>query len=207
MTFLIQANPDITFADLVNFAGPTDATVYFFMGAMGTLLFFLRLAAAMIGGVDADFDADMDVDVDGGLEAHGTGFSLISLFSILSFTMGAGWMGLACRMEFGMGPLASGISAFAFGFFLMLLASFGMYQMRRMNEPGRYDIRTAIGRTGRVYLRIPPKGEGRGQVQVTVDGRQKVLPAISTGEELASFTDVRVLDVRDDQSLVVERAN
>ena len=54
-------------------------------------------------------------------------------------------------------------------------------------------------------MRIPAKGEGRGKVQVTVDGRRSVVDAISTGESIESFTAVTVLDVRDDDVLIVEK--
>ena len=40
-----------------------------------------------------------------------------------------------------------------------------------------------------------------------VDGRQKVIAAISTGPALDQWADVRVVEVQDDNSLVVEKAN
>ena len=125
--------------------------------------------------VDVDLDIDMDVDAGGGLETHGGGFSLLSMFSLLSFMMGAGWMGLACRIEWDLGPLPSAGASGGFGFFLMFLSSFGMYQMKKLNQIGKYDVRTCIGEMGQVYLRIPAKGQGRGQIQINVGGSRKIL--------------------------------
>ena len=180
-----------------------DSVVYFFMGATGTLLFVVRLAMMLLfGGDDA---GDFDMDADGDIVAHGGGFTLFSMLSILSFTMGAGWLGLACRMEWGLGPFVSALCAAGFGFALMLFSSFGMYQMRKLNEEGGYNLRHCIGHIGQVYLKVPQKGEGRGQVQITVDGRRKVLPAVSTGEQIESFVAVKVVEVQEQHVLIVER--
>ena len=192
----------LTWSDLINFREFSDITVYFAMALFGSLLFVLKLVLTFFAGVDTD--ADFDADMDGGLEAHAGDFSLFSMLSIVSFLMGAGWMGLACRLEWGMGGVASFFAALAFGTFLMLLSSFGLYQMRKMNVAGGYDPRNAIGRIGRVYLKIPPKGEGEGQIQIDVDGNQKVMPAISTGEGIESFKAVKVVDVLEGDTLIVE---
>jgi len=53
-------------------------------------------------------------------------------------------------------------------------------------------------------MTIPKQGAGRGQVEVDVSGRRKTLEAISTGEKLDQFSSVTVVEVRDDQTLVVE---
>lgn len=176
------------------------------MGALGTLLFAIRLVLMLIGGLDGG-DFDVGADADGGLEAHGGGFSLFSMFSIVAFMMGAGWLGLACRREWGLNPALSALAAGGFGFLLMFLSSYGMYQMRKLNESGDYEPRSCIGRIGRVYLNVPAKGEGRGRVEIAVNGRRKVLPAVSTGDAIASFAAVKVLDVQETETLIVEPAD
>ena len=44
-------------------------------------------------------------------------------------------------------------------------------------------------------------------MEVSVSGRRKILTAITQGKALSAFTDVRVVEVRDDQTLVVEPLN
>ena len=188
--------------DLMDFGNLSDVTFYFLMAAIGTLLFLLRLVLTIFAGVDGD--VDFDGDIEGGLEAHGADFSLFSLLSIVSFIMGAGWMGLACRVQWGMGSMPTFFAACGFGLFLMLISSFGMWQMRRMNVAGGYDPKNAVGRTARVYLRIPAKGEGQGQVQVDLDGSQRVMHAVSKGPAIESFATVTILDVRDGETFIVE---
>ena len=185
----------------------SDKTIYFSMAVVGTLLFSLRIVMMLFFGMDGGGDFDVDVDMDaGGFDGHIGDFSLFSMVSILSFMMGAGWLGLACRMEWGVGPVMSAMYASLFGFALMLFSSFALWQMRKLNESGNYDVNHCVGSTGRVYLKIPAAGKGRGQVQITVDGRQKIMEAVSTGEEIESYATVRVIAVEGEETLRVERA-
>lgn len=185
----------------------SDKTIYFSMAAIGTVLFGIRLLLMLVFGLDDGGDFEVDVDVDGGgIEAHGGDFSLFSSISILSFMMGAGWLGLTARIEWGVAPVPTAIYAALFGFALMLFSSFMVWQMRKLSSAGGYDVKTCVGKIGRVYLTIPAKGQGRGQVQITVSGGQRVMDAVSTGDEIESFVAVRVVDVQETETLIVERA-
>ncbi len=174
-----------------------DAVIYGVLALLGTLLFVLRLGFAFFGGVDSDFD----MDVDAGTDAT---FGFVSVLSILAFFMGAGWMGLTCRVSWEVGHLGSGLAATGFGTLMMLLASGLMWGVKKMGREVHYDVSTAIGHTAQVYLTIPAKGKGRGQIRVTVSGRQMVLPATSTAKEIKAFTSVKVVAAEDDDSLIVE---
>ena len=90
---------------------------------------------------------------------------------------------------------------------MMLLASGLMFLTRRFNRTIEYDLQTSIGRTGRVYLTIPATGGGRGQVEVDVSGRRKILDAVSNGDKIAQFASVRIVAVRDDNTLIVENVD
>lgn len=175
-----------------------DAVTYFIMAAIGTVLFVIRLVMSLFGGDGGDFDTDFDIDTD-------SSFTLFSLLSVLSFIMGAGWMGLACRIDWSLGRVPSLLIAVGFGTAMMFLAAGLMILTRKLNRSVQYNVRTAIGRTGRVYMTVPAKGQGQGKVEVSVSGRLKVMAAISNGEEIAAFTDVKVTDARDDDTIVVEK--
>jgi len=177
----------------------TDVLAYSIMALAGTLLFLLRLALALFGGGDSDFDTDMDAGVDSDVS-----FTFFSLLSILAFFMGAGWTGLACRIDWSLGGLASAAISAGVGFGMMSLASGLMYATRKLNKQIDYDVSTAVGRTGRVYLTIPERGQGHGQVEVTVSGRRKIMTAISTGQGIDAFADVTIVEVQDDETMVVE---
>ena len=176
----------------------TDVAVYLIMALIGTTFFVLRLLLALFLGGDGDIDAGMEAAA-----ATAASCSFFSLLSILAFCMGAGWMGLTCRVDWELSSLASAASAAGFGFAMMSLASGLMFYARRLNQTIEYDLNTAVGKTARVYMTIPKKGEGRGQVEVDVSGRRKVLEAVSRDDKFSQFSSVRIDSVRDDGTLVV----
>lgn len=175
----------------------TDVLVYLIMALVGTTFFVLRLLVALFFGGAGELD--------GGVEIHAhtdASFGLFSLLSILAFFMGAGWMGITCRIDWQMGSLASAAAAASFGFGLMILASGLMYFARKLDKTIEYDVNTAIGKSARVYMTIPK--DGRGQVEVDISGRRKIMDAIGQGDTIREFSSVKVVAIRDDQVLVVE---
>jgi hypothetical protein len=177
-----------------------DVVAYLVMALIGTVFFLLRLLLALFFG-------DGGGDVDGDLADVGSAdstFSMFSLLSILAFFMGAGWMGLTCRVDWGLNSAVSALVATGFGVALMLMASGLMAFTRKLNQVVEYDLGTAVGRIASVYMSIPERGEGRGKIKVTVSGRLKMMDAISSGPPIGEFKSVRVVSVRDDGTFVVE---
>lgn len=182
----------------------SDVSVYSVMALTATLLFVIKLALMLLSGDDG---GDFDLDVDGADVGHAdsdAAFSAFSLLSILAFFMGAGWMGLACRQSWELNSLISAFLACAFGAAMMMIASGGMFYMRKLGKERSYDARSAIGKTGRIYMTVPAKGEGEGKVEVDVSGQRKIMRAVSTGRAIDAFTSVRIIDVRDDETMIIE---
>jgi hypothetical protein len=185
-------------------------TLYWWMAVLGTVIFIVKLGLSFVGGSVLEH-ADIDphaLDAAGGGDPfdHGSSeaFTFFSLQSILAFFMGMGWIGLACLKQWDLGPGISFVGGGVFGLALMFLNAWLMFQVRRLNAEGRVDLSTSVGRTGRVYLRIPARGEGAGQVEVSVSGRRKIIRAISNGPAIESFAEVVVLEVIDHRELVVQ---
>jgi len=88
---------------------------------------------------------------------------------------------------------------------MMMLASGLMLTARKLNRTLEYELETALGKTARVYMTIPKRGSGQGKVEVGVSGRRIVLEAVSTNDKLEQFSSVKVVEVRDDHTLIVER--
>ncbi len=181
-----------------------DATVYFVLAMLATALFLIKLGLQFFLG---DLEADIDVDDTDAFHVDSTAaFTFFSILSLLAFFMGVGWMGLAARLSWGLGAAASAVAATFFGLAMMLLSSGLMSAVRQMSEVAQYKTSTAVGTTGKVYLSIPAKGEGQGQVELTVSGRRKVMHAISTEGPIEVFSAVKIVGVRDDDVFVVEPA-
>lgn len=174
-----------------------DTAVYAGMALLGTALFVLRMLLMFALGLDFDGDVDFE-DIE-----HGTGFSLFSLQSIIGFFMGAGWAGLAARLEWGLDTPMSALIAGGFGVVLMVLSAALMFAALKLKHEVNYEMDDATGKIGTVYMTIPAKGGGTGQVRVSISGRQMTVDAVSSGEKLDAFTAVRVDEVRGDKVLVV----
>ena len=186
----------------------TDAVVYFSIAAIATFLLVARLAMMLLGGIDSDVDiAGGDID---GIEAEhmgsGAAFNLFSLLAILAFFMGFGWMGLSCRLTWELGPSLSVLISMGMGMGMMGLASTMMMYVQRLEHVVQYDVKTCIGKTGRVYLTIPGEGNAGGQIEISISGRRKIMNAKTRGDEIAAFTSVKVIEVGDDETVVVEPA-
>jgi len=184
--------------------------MYWWIAIGATALFVVKMLMTLVGGAfdaDADFDADaLDVDLDGGDIDHGStsAFTFFSVQSILAFFMGLGWMTLTAQLKWQLNPTMSFVAGVAFGLFMMFLNVYLMFLMRKLNVRGNMDLNSCVGRTGRVYLRIPERGEGAGQVEVEVSGRRKVVRALSAGSAIDSFTEVRVIEVKDNREVIVQ---
>jgi membrane protein implicated in regulation of membrane protease activity len=184
--------------------------VYWYIAIGATALFVVKMLMTLVGGAfdaDADFDADaLDVDLDGADVDHGStsAFAFFSVQSILAFLMGFGWMALTAEDSWQLGPVMTFVSGGVFGILLMFLNVYLMFMIRKLNARGNVDLNSCVGRTGRVYLRIPARGDGAGQVEVEVSGRRKVVRALSTGPAIDSFTEVRVVDVKDNREIIVQ---
>jgi hypothetical protein len=177
-----------------------DVVAYLVMALVGTVFFVLKLLMSLFFGGDG---SDLDGDIADIGESDST-FNLFSTLSILAFFMGAGWMGLTCRVDWQLNSMISAAASMGFGSGLMLMASGLMALTRRLNRVVEYDLKTAVGRTATVYMTIPEKGQGRGQIKVTVSGRMKTMDAISSGPRVPEFQSVKVVSVRDDGAFVVE---
>ncbi len=178
-----------------------DAAVYFVLSVVATFVYLLKLGLGFFaGGTDVDFEAG---DVDAAIDSTAA-FSLFSVLSVLAFFMGVGWMGLACRLTWGVGAVLSAAAATGFGAALLVGTAGLMYSVRRMTHVPRYRVRSAVGMIGKVYLTIPPKGEGQGQIEITVSGRRKVMAAVSSGDKIPAFESARIVGVKQGEVFVVE---
>ncbi len=166
---------------------------WFYAIAISTsALMVLQLVLMMFGLDGDDFDA-----VEG--EVH-----VLSVRTVTAFFAGFGWTGVAALQSGASLPralvYAGGVGLLFMGGVLLLMRL--LYGMR---HSGTLDYRNAIGEIGNVYLRIPPAMSKPGQVEVTVQGRLRVVQAFTEAEtEIPNQARVRVTGVMDRNTLIVE---
>ena len=89
-------------------------------------------------------------------------------------------------------------------FAMLIVAMMILSAFAALAENGTLDVRNCLGLTGTVYIPIPPKGQGEGKVNVTVQGQLRELSAVTTQNEmLRTGEQVRITDLRGD-TVVVE---
>ena len=214
-------------------AGPTELAFWTF-AVFGTLFFFLRVLAMVVGGLGADdlddggadapsdaIDVDADLDADGDLDhppaqshAHGhpsdgssstAAFKLLSVHSVTGFFMMFGWCGLTALKQFQLGGALSFLVAAAGGTATMYLTAWLFKVALNMAAPGAaYTAKDAVGQDATVYLQIPEGG--RGKVQLPVDNITRFFEAVSDdGTPIDSFKNVRIVRAMDARTVAVRR--
>lgn len=177
--------------------------VYGTMAFGGTLLFLVKMIMLLVSGGDMDVDGDL-TEIDSGVDMDGgTTFSLISVQSVLAFFMGAGWTGLAARHEWSLETMPAMSAAIVVGFIFMFVSAYFTFKVKGLNSTPIIDVREAIGKTGRTYTTVPAQGEGIGQIEITIGGKQQILQAMSLGDKIESFTTVKVEKIDDAGTLHV----
>ena len=80
-----------------------------------------------------------------------------------------------------------------------------MHWLYSLRSEGTMDYNNAINQIGSVYVPIPPRRQGLGQIEVLVQGRTTTVRALSDNEErIENRTAVKVVELVDERTLLVE---
>ena len=161
---------------MINWWNSMDLTGQIFaLIAIPSTLVLLVQSVMLIFGAGAG-DGGLDLDGDGipdtpGSEGDGDGgLALFSLRGIMSMAAVAGWSGLV--MHEAEIPLVLTVSlAAAFGFIVMVAIAWFMKLATKLQQNGNLDIGYAIGKVGTVYIPVPPKMNGSGKINLTIQER------------------------------------
>ena len=171
------------------------------IGFIGLLLIILQAVLGMFIGHDGDTSSSGSVDVQGG---HGGGGNIVSIKTISAMLLGFGFGGAI----FEQNGFSTGISALG-GIGVGILIGGGyfalMNSLYRLRSDGTSVLSEAVNRSGTVYLRIPGKASGAGEIQVSFGGRMQNVRAYTQGLEIPTGATVRVVALHGDQALLVEK--
>ncbi|MEQ6119337.1 hypothetical protein [Reichenbachiella sp. MALMAid0571] len=120
-----------------------------------------------------------------------------SFSSIIAFICVGSWTGFLAHNMTSMSDLQVLISSIMMGLVALVGSIFFLKKLKGWEEKGNIDINNAIGKTGKVYLGIPAKGEGSGQVQVIIQGRLKTFHAKTNQEKIETGTEIIIYDVKE----------
>ena len=173
---------------------------YWAVAVAGTTLMLVMLVLSFFA-LDGDGDGDVDMD---GPEGHPSGLGLLSTRAISAFLMGFGWAGIFCYNADVSGGLSI-LIATAFGVFWLWIIVKLIKFLYSLKHDGTVHYENAIGSTGQVYIPIPAGMQGNGQIQLTVQGRFRVVDAVTHhSERLEKNLRVRVTEMLDPSTVIVE---
>lgn len=178
---------------------------------IGTAVFALRLVMLLLGlaGEGGDLHADLHVGSASGGDHHGDpgeAFKVLSIQSIAAMLMGFGWAGLGALKGADLSLFSSLLVAAAGGAGMVWLLATLLGAVKTLEASGNIPIHAAVGVEGDVYITVPPKGQGSGQVRLVVRDRQRILNAVSDELALVTQTRVRVVGVNEDNTVIVRAA-
>jgi hypothetical protein len=182
--------------------------LYFACAAIGGCILVLQTLLTLLGG---GHGGDVH-DVHGFDHAHGGGdhdsdhgdafVKFFTFKTIVAFITFFGLAGLACEWSempsaksFTIALGAGAAALFAVGWLMQVLA--------RLHSAGNLELEGAVGCAAQVYLRIPARGAGAGKVTVTMQGRTVELAAVTTGPEIATGSAVKIVALREGDTLEV----
>lgn len=168
---------------------------------IGTIVFVIRLIL-MLTGSAADLDTHHSGDTHGHDDPSGV-FKLLTFQSIMAFVMGFGWGGLAGLRGMGWPLFPSFMTGLVGGAAMMWLLAMLLRGIHELGSSGNIPLSAAVGLQGSVYIGVPARGGGVGQVRVVVMDRQRIFNAVSEGEAMATHARVRVVGVNEDNTLTV----
>ncbi|MFP7655804.1 MULTISPECIES: serine protease [Chryseobacterium] len=172
---------------------------YIALGA--SLIFLIQTILTFIGG---DHTGAVHTDFSGDAPHGDSPFQLFSFRNLVNFLLGFGWGGVAFYDSIGSKALLFLVAiligtGFLFLFFILIL------QILKLTEDNTFKMEDLIGRTGEVYITIPPKMSGMGKIQISLKGTNHELQAMTEAEEsIPSSHSVRVIYIYD-KILVVSK--
>jgi hypothetical protein len=179
--------------------------VYMACAAGGGALIVLQTVLALAGVADADVaGSDFDVHGDAHDGQHGDGsfhlFSLRAVFSFFTFFGLAGWAATSA----GWNPALTVLVAFSAGLAVMLGVAWLLRAQSKLESAGTLRPENALGKTARVYLRVPASNTGRGKITVVVQNRSHEFNAFTNGPEIPTGATVKVVKLSTPDTFEVE---
>lgn len=182
---------------------PPTLKLFWGCAILSSFVFIVQAALTLLG-MDGDSDFDLDASVSGDTMDLGGGLSLFSVRSFVNFFVGFGWAGVSFYNIIPVNWLLYIVAALV-GCGFVWLYFFIRRQAMRLQSDGSINVKKCVGAHCDVYLRIPAENSGAGKIQISINGSIHEFPAVTYGAMIPSNSQVRVVDVTDNNVFVVEK--
>ena len=186
-----------------------------------SLIFVIQTVMTFLGAADigGDFDINTDTDLSGdvpdvdsggadvdGMSGH-SGIGLLSFRNLVNFCLGFGWTAVLLRSQIASSVVLF-IVATLIGVGLVACVMLLFKWISGMQQSGNIDVfKSAVDCVGKVYLGIPAGRSGQGKVQITINNAVREYDAVTDGPALRTGTDIKVVEVLNASTLLVEEIN
>lgn len=173
--------------------------VFWVCAMFASLVFIIQTVLTLLGmdhsDIDVDFDGADTMDL-------GNGMNIFTMKNFVNFFMGFGWGGICLRSLIS-SPLLLILASTVVGILFVVMFIYIFKKTRKLEANGAFNINDCEGRTAQVYLRIPAGGEGKGKVQISLNGSVHEFDAITDEDAIPSGTTVRIIEVMPGEQLRV----
>ncbi len=187
--------------NLINLFGSLEPMqkIYWGCALIASTLFVVQFVLTLLGmdhtDIDVDFDGSDTMDL-------GNGMNIFTMKNLVNFIMGFGWAGV-CLKDSISSPFLLIVISVIVGMAFVAMFVFIYAKTRKLEKNGAFDIKDCQDRTAQVYLRIPAGGEGKGKVQISLNGAVQELDAITDEDAIPSGTTVKIVEVMEGDILKV----
>ncbi|MBX3460973.1 MAG: hypothetical protein KF696_13575 [Planctomycetes bacterium] len=178
-------------------------TVLYVLAGVSTAFFVLRLILLFVG-IDGGEGAADAPGLAGDLNDAGAAadFKIFTMMTAIVTLMIGSWSSLLMLgLEFS--PWMALGGGYVAGFIAAVGVGYAIFSLKKLEGDGTIRDFKAEGLKGTVYMKIPEAGKGKGQVQVSVEGRLRTFDAVSDGPEIESFKPIVVMQRMDEHTLRV----
>lgn len=167
-----------------------------------SLIFVIQTVLTFLGLGDHDADFDMDTS-DGSFDADPS-MNLLTFRNLVNFCLGFGWTAVLMHEKIESNALLIIVSVIV-GILLVAIVMWIFKWLSEMQQTGNIDVhKSAVGCEGKVYLTIPGERKGEGKVQITINNAVREYDAVTDGETIKTGTAIKVTEVINDYTLLVE---
>ena len=173
--------------------------VFWIIALISSVVFVIQFILTLVGMDHSDIDVDFDGD---GTMDFGDGINLFSIKNLFGFLVGFGWTGV-CLYDSITSDFVRILVAVCVGCLFVAMFVLIYKQTRKLDRNGAFDIHDCLNKTANVYLRIPAGGEGKGKIQISINGSVHELDAITDEDAIPSGQNVKITEIIDNETLKV----
>ena len=167
-----------------------------------SLIFVIQTVMTFLGL--GDHDADFDLDTSDGSFDTDPSMNLLTFRNLVNFCMGFGWTAVLMHEKIQSNALLIIVSVIV-GILLVTVVMWIFKWLSGMQQTGNiYVHKSAVGCEGKVYLTIPGERKGEGKVQITINNAVREYDAVTDGETIPTGKAIKVTEVINDYTLLVE---